>query len=573
MSAAGQGHSSGTTAAEPPDGWGPTAVLPARLSRGLLFGAVLIAVVIGLAVVVAMLLVEREAAAQRAEIEQRLTIQSQRKAEVIEAWLEGLERQSDRITESELFRLFAYEFELAGGTLLALDDPAPGDAQEAAESGEILVSALAEQLPYMSRVLDDFVESARFRYGYLIGRSQKQAFVTSLGAPPLGEEQEALGALAMEQAEARFGAVRQAMAGLVVDFAIPVFAPEGGSTAQEPVAAFLFTAPAGDKLQAILAPDALDPEGEHSRLVQRQETDAVLVDPAARPPLRALGDRGPYGPEGGVAFAQRPSLAAAGAVYSIGAAVPRTPWSTVRELDLAASAGRLATYRDGVILVTALGSALVVAAFVAFWWWLASSHNRALALQFQETVAALVRSIESQDPYLAGHSRRLGGFATDVARRIGAGPSEVTTLGIAANLSQIGKLAVPREILTKPERLTEAERATLRGHVEHAQSVLETIDFGLPVLETIVQMHERIDGAGYPRGLAGEQIRRSAQVLGLCDWFCARVEPRAHRAGMSPEKALEILEQHPERYATGLVAALRQSVEDTTGKRLLAGLP
>ena len=189
-----------------------------------------------------------------------------------------------------------------------------------------------------------------------------------------------------------------------------------------------------------------------------------------------------------------------------------------------------------------------------------------------QMVAALVRAVELRDPYLAGHSRRLAGFAVAVAQRLNAGAEEIATVEIAANLSQIGKLAVPREILNKPERLDEAEIIQIQQHVDHAATMLRDIDFELPVLDTIYQMHERLDGGGYPEGLSGDRIRRTARILGACDVFCARVEPRSYRAGISARETLEILEQNAARYDPEVIAALREVAESVTGEKLIAGL-
>ncbi len=190
----------------------------------------------------------------------------------------------------------------------------------------------------------------------------------------------------------------------------------------------------------------------------------------------------------------------------------------------------------------------------------------------QQMVAALVRAVELRDPYLAGHSRRLAGFAVAVAQRLGASPEEVATVEIAANLSQIGKLAVPKEILSKPERLSQSEIMQMQQHIDHAAAILRDIDFELPVLETIYQMHERLGGQGYPEGLAGERIRLTARILGACDVFCARVEPRAYRKGIAPEAAIDILEQNGDRYDPEVVAALREVAGSVTGEKLIAGL-
>jgi PAS domain S-box-containing protein len=190
----------------------------------------------------------------------------------------------------------------------------------------------------------------------------------------------------------------------------------------------------------------------------------------------------------------------------------------------------------------------------------------------EQMVAALVRAVELRDPYLAGHSTRVAHFAAETARRLGASPEEIATVEVAANLSQVGKLAVPRALLTKSERLDADEIAQLQAHIAHAESVLKGIEFELPVLETIQQMHERLDGTGYPSGLAGGEIQRSAHILGVCDVFCARVEPRSYRQGIAPDRALEILEQNGGRYDADVVAALRTAVESVAGEKLIAGI-
>jgi PAS domain S-box-containing protein len=190
----------------------------------------------------------------------------------------------------------------------------------------------------------------------------------------------------------------------------------------------------------------------------------------------------------------------------------------------------------------------------------------------QQMVSSLVRAVELRDPYLAGHSRRLAGFARAVAETMEADPEVVATVEIAANLSQIGKLAVPVELLTKPGRLSDAEIEQLQGHVQHAASILRDIDFELPVLEAVTQMYERLDGGGYPNGLSGDQIGLPGLILGACDVFCARLEPRTYRGGIAPERALEILEQNGGRYDPQVIAALRKVAESITGEKLIADL-
>jgi HD-GYP domain-containing protein (c-di-GMP phosphodiesterase class II) len=184
-----------------------------------------------------------------------------------------------------------------------------------------------------------------------------------------------------------------------------------------------------------------------------------------------------------------------------------------------------------------------------------------------------VHAIELRDPYLAGHTRRVASLAVAVARRLNLSAQEISTLEIAANLSQLGKLAISRQLLNKPGRLDAAEIAEIRKHVDHAAFILRDIDFELPVQPTIYQMHERLDGRGYPAGLKADEILVTAQILGACDVFVARIEPRSYRAGLSNEEALTILDGNRDRYAHRIVEALREVVGSVAGEKLLAGLP
>src|SRR3546814_13150688 len=119
-------------------------------------------------------------------------------------------------------------------------------------------------------------------------------------------------------------------------------------------------------------------------------------------------------------------------------------------------------------------------------------------------VTALVRAIELRDPYLAGHSRRVAEFAVAVGRQLGCKEADLTTLELAANLSQIGKLAISRELLTKPARLSAEEVEEMEAHVAHAVAFLDGIAFDLPVAETNRQMNTRPAGEGHPPRASGQ---------------------------------------------------------------------
>jgi HD-GYP domain-containing protein (c-di-GMP phosphodiesterase class II) len=143
---------------------------------------------------------------------------------------------------------------------------------------------------------------------------------------------------------------------------------------------------------------------------------------------------------------------------------------------------------------------------------------------------------------------------------LGLDERELATLDLAACLSQVGKIFVPQAILVKAGQLDDAERRIMRRHVEHAVEVIGPIDFDLPIGDVIGQMHEHLDGSGYPKGLRGEQIRPLARILGVVDVFCALTETRAYRDQLSAGKALMYLAENPHLYDARVVAALAEAV-------------
>jgi PAS domain-containing protein len=197
-------------------------------------------------------------------------------------------------------------------------------------------------------------------------------------------------------------------------------------------------------------------------------------------------------------------------------------------------------------------------------------HDRLI----RAAVDALIRAIELRDPFLVGHTRRLQRYAALVGRSLGLDDRELATLDLAACLSQVGKIFVPQAILAKAGQLDDAERRIMRRHVEHALEVIGPIDFDLPISDVIGQMHEHLDGSGYPKALRGEQIRPLARILGVVDVFCALTEPRAYRDQLSAAKALMYLAENPHLYDARVVAALAEAVaaEGVTGEGAVAAV-
>jgi PAS domain S-box-containing protein len=186
-----------------------------------------------------------------------------------------------------------------------------------------------------------------------------------------------------------------------------------------------------------------------------------------------------------------------------------------------------------------------------------------------KTVEALVRAIELTDPYLAGHSRLMRSLSIEVAKAMNASDVDIATVDTAANLSQVGKLFVDRELLFKAEALSTEEKFELEQHTEHAAKVLQDIDFGLPVFDAVYQMNETLNGKGYPNGLKGDEIGLPARILAVVNSFCAMVGPRAYRAARSADETLEIIKAGEDAYDQRVVTALREVVQSAIGEKLL----
>lgn len=150
--------------------------------------------------------------------------------------------------------------------------------------------------------------------------------------------------------------------------------------------------------------------------------------------------------------------------------------------------------------------------------------------------------IDAKSPYTAGHSERVADLADGMARLMGIAPSRARMLRRAAALHDIGKLGVSNCILDKPAALDDAEWVEMRDHARHTGEILGRISAFSEMADIAAAHHERLDGAGYPRGLAGDAILLETRIITVSDFYDALTADRPYRAAMERTAALSVME-------------------------------
>jgi putative nucleotidyltransferase with HDIG domain len=169
--------------------------------------------------------------------------------------------------------------------------------------------------------------------------------------------------------------------------------------------------------------------------------------------------------------------------------------------------------------------------------------------------------VDARDAHTANHSRRVHRIALAVGAELGLLPAELSALGHAAVLHDIGKLAVPDEILLKPESLTEDEWEVMRRHSVEGAQMVEALGLVSTVVAAIRHHHERFDGGGYPDGLAGEKIPLCARIIHVADALDSILTTRIYRSGRPARAALaELRREAGAQFCPDCVAALVRSI-------------
>ncbi|MEN6433324.1 MAG: PAS domain S-box protein [Smithella sp.] len=154
------------------------------------------------------------------------------------------------------------------------------------------------------------------------------------------------------------------------------------------------------------------------------------------------------------------------------------------------------------------------------------------------TINAMAVTVETRDPYTAGHQRRVADLARTIASEMRLTNEQIDGIRMASMIHDIGKISIPSEILAKPTKLTELEFSLIKTHSQSGYNILKDIDFLWPVAQIILQHHERINGSGYPNGLTGEQILLESQILAVADVVEAISSHRPYRPAFGINIAL-----------------------------------
>ncbi len=163
--------------------------------------------------------------------------------------------------------------------------------------------------------------------------------------------------------------------------------------------------------------------------------------------------------------------------------------------------------------------------------------------KLQRTMEGIIQTmaltVETRDPYTAGHQKRAADLACAIAKESELSEDQIFGIRMAGEIHDVGKISVPAEILSKPSQLSEIEFGLIKTHPQVGFDILKGIEFPWPIAQMVLQHHENINGSGYPQGLSGEEITPEARILAVADVVEAISSHRPYRPALGIDKALE----------------------------------
>jgi PAS domain S-box-containing protein len=163
---------------------------------------------------------------------------------------------------------------------------------------------------------------------------------------------------------------------------------------------------------------------------------------------------------------------------------------------------------------------------------------------FGTVIQVMVSTVESRDPYTAGHQIRSADLARAIATEMGLPQEKMNGIRMAASIHDIGKLSIPAEILSKPTKLTNIEFSLIKEHSRSGYEMLKDVESPWPLAQIVYQHHERMDGSGYPRNLKGDDILMEARIMAVADVVESMASHRPYRPALGIEAALDEIEKN-----------------------------
>jgi len=191
----------------------------------------------------------------------------------------------------------------------------------------------------------------------------------------------------------------------------------------------------------------------------------------------------------------------------------------------------------------------------------AHRDDRSAIASLGRSIATLLAAHHYRDPFTVEHQYRTAELSAAIAVELGLSPLDVAVLRLAASVHDIGKIAVPAEILFRPGTLSDVEYAVIKTHSSISQTILQRLESPFAVAEIAAQHHERLDGSGYPRGLRAAEILPGARILAVADVFDAMTSKRPYRDGLPTDFVLGELHDMADRLLDAdAVAACRNYI-------------
>ncbi len=380
-----------------------SSVATSQTRRGLLIGLGFILI----ATVCAALLVQWSLQRRTDELldglNKRLELQSVGRSEVISTWLSGQVKQADRVTQSELFRLYAAEIDLIEEDLSLLLTAAltPDNLKISPEAHQ-----LAAQLPMMQNLLNEFTHYAGFISGRVINRSGQSFIATDANTNPLDQTQMQLAKQTLQKNRPQFSAVSQTGNGLSLQIYLPVLPPLAEDGNPAPVAVLQLTKLVSGKINELLVASPLSDKGERIRLLQRSPRGFEELTPWLPGELSKISQPLNLGEANQLPYAERNEINGQKAVLSIGSKVPELDWWVLVEAEKKTALAPLSHFRRITMSLAGMVVLLMGITLGAFWWRMIGVENHNQAVRFRD----LAEKIEAQHELLDGINGNLAEY-------------------------------------------------------------------------------------------------------------------------------------------------------------------